>query len=112
MESLFVPLRIQFHPAKVVVGKRVVRGKFYSVLQHIAGRLKFAFGPSKKSEIAIGIFEEWIETYGFLRLGGSLGNFAHSDEQDAANVTNARVIRVLALRSAEFDERILQAILL
>jgi hypothetical protein len=69
------------------------------------------FGPSEKSEVAIGIFEERIEAIRLLIFGGSLGILAHSGEQDPEKVTNTRVIGVFAFRGAEVYQGILKPIL-
>jgi hypothetical protein len=61
------------------------------------------FGPSEKSEVAIGVLEERIEAIRLLILGGSLGIFSHPGEQDPAKVTNTRVIGVFAFRPAELN---------
>jgi hypothetical protein len=69
------------------------------------------FGPSEKSEVAIGIFEERIEAIRFLIFGSSLGILAHPGEHDPAKVTNTRVIGVFAFRGGELYQGILKAIL-
>src|SRR3981081_3264361 len=111
MEGCFVALGIQFHTPKVVVGKRVAGRKRNGAFQRLAGRPELMFGPSEKSEVAIGIFEQRIEAIRFLIFGGSLGIFAHPDEQDPAKVTNTRVIGVFTFRAAELYQGILKPIL-
>ena len=110
-EGLFVSLCLEFHPAEIVVGKGVVRGKFYSTFQHVASRGKLVFGPPEKTEIAIRIFQSWIEANRFLIFGGSFGILAQLDQQDPTKVTSACVIGMFALRGGELFEGILRPIL-
>jgi hypothetical protein len=37
------------------------------------------FCPSEKSQVAMSIFQKWIEANRFLIFGGSLGILAHPD---------------------------------
>src|ERR1700693_6505657 len=70
------------------------------------------FGPSEESEVAVGVFEQRIEAVRFLIFGSSFGKLTHSDEQNPAKITDARVVRMFAFRGTEFRESILQSILL
>ena len=69
------------------------------------------FGPPEKTEIAIRIFQSWIEANRF-DIGGSFGILAQLDKQDPTKVTNACVIGMLAFRGGELFEGILRPILL
>src|ERR1700722_7375380 len=94
------------------MSKRIVREKFYSMVQRHARGLKLVLVPFEKTEIPVRVFHLRIKTNCLAVFAGCFFVFPKTDQHNGTKITDARIFRVVALCFGEFRESVLYAIFL
>src|SRR5262249_48210858 len=92
--------------------ERIIWSEFQGPLQKRSSAFQMMFRPLEKPQVFVGVLQVRIEASRLSILVRRLAGSSHTNEHDSAEISNARVQRMIVFGCCEIPERIIQAIIL